>query len=54
MAASAGRRSCGTSRQGSVTRDSCSERAVGMHPGFAIYRTRATNQRIPVLRLYPV
>jgi len=25
-----------------------------MHPGFAIYCTRATNRRIPVLRLDPV
>lgn len=27
--------------------------AVGMHPGFAIYRTRAINRRIPVVRLDP-
>jgi deazaflavin-dependent oxidoreductase (nitroreductase family) len=35
-------------------RDDCFERAVGMHPGFAIYRTRATNRPIPVMRLDPV
>jgi deazaflavin-dependent oxidoreductase (nitroreductase family) len=34
-------------------RDRCFEQAVGMHPGFAIYRTRATTRRIPVMRLDP-
>jgi deazaflavin-dependent oxidoreductase (nitroreductase family) len=34
-------------------RDRCFERAVGMHPGFAIHRTRATKRRIPVMRLDP-
>jgi F420H(2)-dependent quinone reductase len=28
-------------------------RAVRMHPGFAVYRERATNRRIPVTRLDP-
>ena len=35
-------------------RDRCFEHAVRMHPGFAIYRTRAANRRIPVMRLDPV
>jgi deazaflavin-dependent oxidoreductase (nitroreductase family) len=34
-------------------RDRCFEQAVGMHPGFAIYRTRAANRRITVMRLDP-
>ena len=50
----------GTTRPGDAPevigreRDHCFERAVGMHPGFAVYRTRATNRRIPVMRLHPV
>jgi deazaflavin-dependent oxidoreductase (nitroreductase family) len=35
-------------------RDRWFEQAVRMHPGFAVYRERASNRRIPVMGLDPV